>query len=296
VRSYRRTTQSRSSHQRLCSKSKEKQPNFNKVDAYLAMKELQKIKNDGGGYQDYLAKKLGESGTEGASSIPWYKRLVGRKGSLEQRLRAVVAYKRSSSAADSILSSTSDVAEDAELEEAMEDDSDDLEVDDDDEEAVYERLVMEVIQESKLSELQKNFQLEINAASKEEDDKSKRSNVSLTSTGQRVETYTPSKSGSWGVFERPADISKAYGGGRTITREEMKRMDEEFERREQEEERKKSEIISGAVKTENANEKAIKVQHLCFYLHRSVIYYHLFYRTQYLAVEISCGVGTQKLL
>ena len=29
-------------------------------------------------------------------------------------------------------------------------------------------------------------------------------------------THKPSKSGSWGVFERPADISKAYGGGKRI--------------------------------------------------------------------------------
>lgn len=298
VSSYCATTLSKRPPHRLCAKSKGKQPNFNKVDAYLAMKELQKIKTDGGGYQEYLARKSGENGTESASSIPGYKRLVGRKGSLEQRLRAVVAYKRSSSTADSILSSISDVGEDVELEEAMDDDSDDLEVDYDDEEAVYERLVMEVIQESKLSELQKNFQLEINAAAKEEEDNSKRRNVSLTSTGQRVETYTPSKSGSWGVFERPVDISKAYGGGRTITREEMKRMDEEFERREQEEERKKREIISGAVKVENANEKAIKVQKLFSHSQCFVTYthYHLFYRTQYLAVEISCEVEIQKQL
>ena len=30
------------------------------------------------------------------------------------------------------------------------------------------------------------------------------------------------------MVSRPADISKAYGGGRTISREEMQRMDEEF--------------------------------------------------------------------
>ena len=31
-----------------------------------------------------------------------------------------------------------------------------------------------------------------------------------------VDTHKPTKSGSWGVFERPADISKAYGGGKKI--------------------------------------------------------------------------------
>ena len=31
-----------------------------------------------------------------------------------------------------------------------------------------------------------------------------------------VDKHKPTKSGSWGVFERPADISKAYGGGKKI--------------------------------------------------------------------------------
>ena len=31
-----------------------------------------------------------------------------------------------------------------------------------------------------------------------------------------VDVHKPTKSGSWGVFERPADISKAYGGGKKI--------------------------------------------------------------------------------
>uniref|UniRef100_A0A7S4CXY5 Bulb-type lectin domain-containing protein n=1 Tax=Eutreptiella gymnastica TaxID=73025 RepID=A0A7S4CXY5_9EUGL len=33
---------------------------------------------------------------------------------------------------------------------------------------------------------------------------------------EKVEEYTPSGSGSWGVFARPKDISKAYGGGKVI--------------------------------------------------------------------------------
>ena len=32
----------------------------------------------------------------------------------------------------------------------------------------------------------------------------------------KVGRHKPTKAGSWGVFERPADISKAYGGGRQI--------------------------------------------------------------------------------
>lgn len=49
---------------------------------------------------------------------------------------------------------------------------------------------------------------------------SKRTNVtSVGGTWQKpstVETYRPSGSGSWGVFERPRDMSKAMGGGRRV--------------------------------------------------------------------------------
>jgi hypothetical protein len=37
----------------------------------------------------------------------------------------------------------------------------------------------------------------------------------INATAQVIETYKP-KTGSWGAFERPKDISKAYGGGRRV--------------------------------------------------------------------------------
>jgi hypothetical protein len=37
----------------------------------------------------------------------------------------------------------------------------------------------------------------------------------INTTAQVIETYKP-KTGSWGAFERPKDISKAYGGGRRV--------------------------------------------------------------------------------
>jgi hypothetical protein len=55
---------------------------------------------------------------------------------------------------------------------------------------------------------------------------------------QKESKHKPSKSGSWGVFERPDDISKAYGGGRKIgvggyqpNEEELAAKREETERR-----------------------------------------------------------------
>lgn len=49
--------------------------------------------------------------------------------------------------------------------------------------------------------------------------------------GVELDTHKPGV-GSWGVFERPKDMSKAYGGGRDPT---LKRMDPEETRRRDEE-------------------------------------------------------------
>jgi len=69
----------------LHAKPKPKTGDMKNIDTYIAMRELQKIKAQGGGYEDYVALKRNTS-----SSPEGYKRLVGRKGTLDQRLRAVV--------------------------------------------------------------------------------------------------------------------------------------------------------------------------------------------------------------
>jgi hypothetical protein len=158
------------------------------------------------------------------------------------------------------------------------DEDDDISLEEDDEEVIYEQLVNEVIQESKLAEMQKNFEIEQNSRQNDisnsniEEFNSQRVvnnqsyaspyfNASAYKTNyvySEIKTYTPTKSGSWGVFERPADISRAYGGGRTISKDEMKKMDEEFERREMEEVVKKREFLTGSLKIENENERKIK--------------------------------------
>ena len=84
-----------------------------------------------------------------------YERLKGRKGTLDQRLRAVVAYKRAGSINynDISMSSREETAEqrerreERELFEMMESDDDDEEIllDDDDEELIYERMITEVV-------------------------------------------------------------------------------------------------------------------------------------------------------
>ena len=248
-----------------------RKPNLKNVDMYIAMKELQKLKSEGLTYKNAKLNSNVNVSTDG------YKKLVGRKGTLDQRLRAVIAYKRSNSMVSSVPGDIIE-EEDQELENLMESDEFDFELEEDDEDAIYEKLITEVIQESKLSEMQKNFEIEQNSRQNDisnsniEESNSQRVvnnqsyaspyfNASAYKTNyvySEIKTYTPTKSGSWGVFERPADISRAYGGGRTISKDEMKKMDEEFERREMEEVVKKREFLTGALKIENENERKIK--------------------------------------
>jgi len=44
---------------------------------------------------------------------------------------------------------------------------------------------------------------------------SQQTTINTKNTNPKVETYQP-KTGSWGAFPRPKDISKAYGGGRRV--------------------------------------------------------------------------------
>ena len=69
--------------------------------------------------------------------------------------------------------------------------------------------------------------------------------------------YTPSRS-SWGVFERPRDISKTFGGGRVITRAEMDAMDEEFSRQEEVRAASLESWKGETLRKENANEEKIR--------------------------------------
>ena len=68
--------------------------------------------------------------------------------------------------------------------------------------------------------------------------------------------YKP-KSSSWGVFERPADISKAYGGGRVLTKKEMDAMDEEWEMRQANKEKAIEKWKTSSMKNELEHEAEI---------------------------------------
>jgi hypothetical protein len=321
--------------------SKKYQAAVSKAQLYLKMKELKEIKEGRGeGMEAYKEKLLNGSFTnlqsvsasemdldvdniiteearqEYGESKKGYKKFVGRKGKLENRLRAVVAFKRNTMAADNVIQQESGMtrSEERELEEMMEDDSDDDQYFDeelDEEEMEYETAVMKAMETNKLNELKRNFRIDnsqydkamnkrIDDGTEEMEDVSQtKTQLDVTSSGldtripgtagywayvnnsttsasvsteKKMDTtisddekeknddddlYTPTRS-SWGVFERPRDISRAYGGGRAISKEEMDRMDAEWEERQQNKDRAVQQWRTESMKKEKEYETPIK--------------------------------------
>eukprot|EP01035_Chromulina_nebulosa_P017194 gene17194-22714_t len=190
---------------------------------------------------------------------------ISKKGTLDQRLRNIVAYKRLNVAGeflskDSILSAS----EEDELKLLDENEEYFEEYEDDDEEAIYESLINKAIEQNKLSELKKNFEID-KASSRSEAEIILNKTLELlndvpvnkSSKIDEEDLYTPARS-SWGVFQRPRDISKSYGGGRVISREEMMKIDEEYERKQKENKESQRIILNEAMRSEVQNEKLIK--------------------------------------
>lgn len=81
--------------------------------------------------------------------------------------------------------------------------------------------------------------------------------ISEKALAAREDTYKP-KVSTWGVFDRPKDISKAYGGGRVISKAEMDRMDEENEERQKLENKENKQYLTQSMLLEKENETKIK--------------------------------------
>ena len=155
----------------ICCKAKSKnQPVSEKVQAYIRMRDLKKLQNDGANIEEmkeFLANGTRPAGLGGESSSKGYQQFVGKKGSLEGRLRAVIAYKRESSIAAQELDGELSKREEKELEEMMDEDDDGYNDDEDgeiidDEDAEYESLVLKALETNKLNELKRNFLLDKN--------------------------------------------------------------------------------------------------------------------------------------
>lgn len=230
------------------------------------MKEILRLKNEGASYDELKSafnngtnskiKWKEQAALSSTTPTPGYQRFVGKKGSLDQRLRAVIAYKRSSLAtaeASAIGESAGlTVEEEIELEQMMDSEEGDEDVElEEDEELQYESLILQAIERNKLNEVKMNMAVDqrlesrdryadkklekstANISIDEDLDRQTGSNSSASTTNSSQEDlYTPARH-SWGVFQRPRDISKSFGGGRTISKAEMDKLDEEFEMKQQ---------------------------------------------------------------
>lgn len=269
-----------------------------RVQKYVQMREIQKLKARGASSED-IANAVRNGTFVGAAGAimnkKGYQKFLG-KGTLDQRLRAVVAYKRSSLASDPVTGESElTPSEQRELDAMMDnDDEDDGDLLEDEEEELYESMVLKIIQENKLNDLKQNFVLDKDAQREAIDeskeaasilsesgllvnvtsviDISSESNISakgnITDTSSNItgvsvdpvdddDMYTP-KSSAWGVFQRPRDVSKAFGGGRVITRAEMDRMDEEYAARVKSGQAAQKLYINDAAKVEDENADKIK--------------------------------------
>ena len=209
-----------------------------KVDQYIKIRDLKRQGN-------FTQAELLEYSQQMASSEDkGYRKFVG-KGTLDQRLRAIIAYKRENNAyIEESLQDMMSVSESQELESVMEDD-DDYELAEDDIDLIYEREIQRILEMNALEEVKRNMIQDPDVGTEKSDDSaetqtSPANNGSLSPATMEASTvkkpeinesdyYTP-KTASWGIFPRPRDISKAYGGGRVITREEMMRRQEEYEK------------------------------------------------------------------
>ena len=258
------------------------------VEKYLQMKELRRMRDNGASYDELkqaIVNGTLKTATKSKAVQAGYQRYVG-KGSLDQRLRNIISYKRSV-VADQVLADISNLeswskTDENELMTLMEnDDEDNQELEEEDEEAQYESLVLNALEQNKLNQIKSNMQLSLildetnhrNQKIELEHEATFQtvqqnveilvtsptsfvnSTTEIIQTAQDEDLYRPAVS-TWGVYERPRDISKAYGGGRSISKEEMDRMDEDLD---DETTMTASErLAAGILKLEVENEKEIR--------------------------------------
>jgi hypothetical protein len=220
---------------------------------YMQMMELQKSKNGTISDDPRLKRKR-------------YEKLL-RKGTLDQRLQNVINYKKENTlfvSQEEEMFSISD--EELALLDSMDDDDDDENLFEDqlydDEEARYEAEVLKILEQSKLKAVKSGISFgessyayyDRNETNVSEDEKpSQVISQNLT----QDELYTPKRS-SWGVFERPKDISKTYGGGKTLTKEVMEERMRILEEQMDEDRRRREELDRAKFKADKDNQAKLE--------------------------------------
>ena len=202
-----------------------------KVDQYIKIRDLKKQGNLTQVELMEYSQKLNTEEERG------YKKFVG-KGTLDQRLRAIIAYKRDNAFVEGSLQDM-DLLEKRELDSVMEDDGD-YEPEEDDIDLIYEREIQRILEMNALEEVKRNMVQDTESPSSDttstppHTENGTQSTSTETAVPKKAELdeadyYTPATA-SWGIFPRPRNISKAFGGGRVISREEMTKRQEEYDR------------------------------------------------------------------
>ena len=242
------------------------------VANYIRKREFEKLREQGASYEQLKSALI--NGTLMTKETVGYQKFLG-KGNLDQRLRAMITYKRSSNIGIQL---TENNANDKELFDAMDSDDSDEVYDDDeeDEDAIYEAFVQNALEQSKLSNLKANMKFDLQSESsllnnnfenntnstvssliedkiRIEIDNNKNESINISED----DLYIP-KTSTWGIFPRPRDISKTFGGGRVITREDMNRMDEQGRQYDLDRKTKAKFYLNDAMKYEDENKLLLK--------------------------------------
>lgn len=258
------------------------------VAQYIRMRDLKRAQESGASYEELKSLSINGTSTGSSSSSNGQPRSynnIRRSGNLDARLRSVIAYKRETIAINDAGAEKTGLTmeEEAELMRLMESEEGDDVYPGDDEEAEYEAAVLKAIEQNKLKEVKRNIMIEQavmeakleklekmqQKAQEEQDFANSNSTAAPASTNATTggsrrlpaiaeeDMYKP-KVSTWGVFKRPKDISKAYGGGRAITREEMDRLDAEMEEQERQRNTEQKQFLTASMRKEKEMEGTIR--------------------------------------
>lgn len=202
------------------------------IEKYKRIQQLVKLKEQGFTYTQI--KEMASNGTISVS------KKKGPRRTFEQRLRTIVGIKgeslssKVSSPTISNSRSTELRIDDEDLEKAMNDDSYDDEIPYDEEETLYEQIVLEIMEEESLKEIEDNFVIQkdlerlrtqtqnftLSTEQPTSNTPDITSAVNSSDSASSEDLYVP-KVSTWGIFPRPKNMSQAYGGGRVINSYEV---------------------------------------------------------------------------
>eukprot|EP01040_Poterioochromonas_malhamensis_P010811 gene10811-11785_t len=202
------------------------------IEKYKRIQQLVKLKEQG-----FTYAQIKEMASNGTVSVSMKK---GPRRTFEQRLRTIVGIKGeslSSKVSSPTISNGRSKElriDDEDLQKVMNDDSYDDEIPYDEEETLYEQIVLEIMEEESLKEIEDNFVIQKDL----ERIRSQTQNftlsneqpisnapditaaVNISDSSSSEDLYVP-KVSTWGIFPRPKNMSQAYGGGRVINSYEV---------------------------------------------------------------------------